>query len=41
LFQNIFKVTDKAMAIKKGNNVHYYKETPSERETEEEKQAKK
>lgn len=39
--ENIFAVTDKAMTIKKGNNVHYYEETPSERETEEEKLAKK
>lgn len=39
--ENIFAVTDKAMQIKKGNNVHYYEETPSERETEEEKLAKK
>jgi hypothetical protein len=29
------------MSIKKGNNSHYYNETPSERESEEEKIAKK
>lgn len=39
--ENIFSVTDKAMSIKKGNNSHYYNETPSERESEEEKIAKK
>lgn len=39
--ENIFAVTDKAMSIKKGNNVHYYDETPSERETEEERRIKK
>jgi hypothetical protein len=39
--KNIFSVTDKAMSIKKGNNSHYYNETPSERESEEEKIAKK
>ena len=39
--ENIFAVTDKAIQIKKGNNVHYYEEIPSERETEEEKLAKK
>ena len=39
--ENIFAVTDKAMSIKNGNNVHYYNETPSERETEEEKRIKK
>jgi hypothetical protein len=39
--ENIFSVTDKAMSIKKGNNSHYYNETPSERESEEEKIVKK
>jgi DNA-directed RNA polymerase subunit H (RpoH/RPB5) len=39
--ENIFAVTDKAMSIKKGNNAHYYNETPSERESEEEKRIKK
>ena len=39
--ENIFAVTDKAMSIKNGNNVHYYNETPSERETEEERRIKK
>jgi hypothetical protein len=39
--ESIFAETEEAMKTKGYNNVHYYEEIPSERETEEEKLTKK
>jgi hypothetical protein len=33
--ENIFAVTDKAMSVKKANNMNYYEERPQNRESNE------